>query len=445
VPTYVTDPENPTWFEHERFGLFIHWGLYSVAARHEWVKQREELTTDDYQPYFDHFDPDLYDPTRWAEAAWDAGMRYMVATAKHHDGFCLWDTKLTDYKAGNTPAGRDLLSPMFSAFTERGIRIGAYYSLIDWHHEDFTVDDLHPQRNIADRANLNSGRVFDRYVEYLHAQVEELLTRFDLEYLWLDFSYPPGRFGFPSEMDGKGREHWRSEELLQLVHRIHPRILLNDRLDLDDGYDVITPEQYQPSEWLTRNGQRVRWEACQTFSGSWGYHRDEQEWKSVDQLIRMLVDTVSKGGNLLLNVGPTGRGEFDSRALDRLSGIGEWMRSHERSIRGCTASSFRAPADTRYTQNADRLYLHLFAYPYRHVYLPGLAGKVRYAQFLHDGSQVQVIEPDPDVDVGLTTMGSAGQDTITLELPVNQPASTVPVVELFLSNADARGVRERTG
>ena len=434
MPTFANDPSRPGWLEYERFGLFIHWGLYSVAARHEWVKQREELTTDDYQQYFDHFDPDLYDPTVWAEAAWDAGMRYMVATAKHHDGFCLWESKLTDYHAANTPARRDVLTPMFSAFTKRGIRIGAYYSLIDWHHPDFTVDDLHPQRNVADRTKLNRERKFNRYVDYLHAQVEELLTRFDLEYLWLDFSYPPGRYGFPADIDGKGRDDWRSEELLQLVRKIHPRILVNDRLDLDDGYDVITPEQYQPSEWLTRDGQRVRWEACQTFSGSWGYHRDEQEWKSVDQLVRMLVDTVSKGGNLLLNVGPTGRGEFDQRALDRLSGIGEWMRLHERSIRGCTASTFSAPTDTRYTQNAERLYLHLFAYPYRHIHLPGLAGKVSYAQFLHDGSQVRMMEPDSDVEAGLTTMGSAGPDTITLELPVHQPESPVPVIELFLKD-----------
>jgi alpha-L-fucosidase len=434
VSQFSTNPDNPTWLERERFGLFIHWGLYSVAARHEWMKQREELTDLEYQPYFDRFDPDLYDPALWADAAWDAGMRYMVATTKHHDGFCMWDTALTDYHAGNTPAGRDLLTPMFSAFGERGLRLGGYYSLIDWHHPDFTIDDLHPQRNLPGRAELNAGRLFERYVTYLHGQVEELLNRFELEYLWLDFSYPPGRFGFPADMDGKGRDDWRSADLLALVRSIHPNILVNDRLDLDDGFDVVTPEQYQPTSWLERGGQRVRWEACQTFSGSWGYHRDEAEWKSVDQLLGMLVDTVSKGGNLLLNVGPTGRGEFDQRALDRLAGIGKWMRVHERAIRGCTASDYSAPTDTRYTQRGNRLYLHLLAYPFGHVHLPGLAGKVAYAQFLHDGSQISISEPRPDTEVGLTTMGSAGPDTLTLKLPVAQPPSPVPVIELFLTD-----------
>lgn len=434
MKTFQTNPDQPTWLETERFGLFIHWGLYAAAARHEWVKQREELTDDDYQPYFDHFDPDLYDPELWADAAWNAGMRYMVVTAKHHDGFCLWDTALTDYHAGNTPAGRDLLAPMFDAFRTQGLRTGAYYSLIDWHHPDFTVDDLHPQRNVDDREALNSNRNIERYREYLHGQVRELLTRFNLEYLWLDFSYPPGRFHFPADFDGKGRDHWHSEELLRVVREVAPDILLNDRLDLDDGFDVVTPEQYQPAEWPVHDGDRVRWEACQTFSGSWGYHRDEQDWKSVDQLIVMLIDSVSKGGNLLLNVGPTGRGEFDHRALDRLAGIGRWMHHNERSIRGCTASTFQAPVDARYTQRGNRLYLHLIRYPYRHIHLPGLAGKISYAQFLHDASQIQVIEPESGTEAGLTRMVSPGPDVATLELPVHHPPSAVPVVELFLTD-----------
>jgi alpha-L-fucosidase len=434
MPQYTIDPDGPTWLEHERFGMFIHWGLYSVAARHEWVKKHENLTDAEYQTYFDHFDPDLFDPALWADAAWNSGMRYVVATAKHHDGFCLWDSKLTDYHAGNSGAGRDLLTPLLGAFTDRGIRPGAYYSLIDWHHPDFTVDHLHPQANIAARAELNSGRVIERYAEYLHAQVEELLRRFDLDYLFFDFSYPAGKFRFVDAIDGKDRDDWQSEKLLELVRSIHPKILINDRLDLDDGYDVVTPEQYQPSEWPTRDGQRVRWEACQTFSGSWGYHRDETAWKSVDQLIGMLIDTVSKGGNLLLNVGPTGRGELDQRTLDSLGGIGEWMRVHERSIRGCTASTFVAPPDARYTQRGNRLYLHLLTYPYRHVHLPGLAGKVEYAQFLNDGSQIQVNEPDPNKEAYATQPANVGPDTLTLELPVRQPSTAVPVVELFLKH-----------
>ncbi len=133
-----------SWLTEARFGLFVHWGIYAAAARHEWVKSYERLTDADYQPYFDHFSPDLFDPVRWADDAWDAGMRYLVITTKHHDGFCLWDSKLTDYSAPNTPWGKDLLAPMVDAFRDRGFRIGLYHSLLDWHHPDFPVDSLPP-------------------------------------------------------------------------------------------------------------------------------------------------------------------------------------------------------------------------------------------------------------------------------------------------------------
>ena len=147
IPQPADTPGKTDWFVHDRFGLFIHWGIYAMAARHEWVKQREQITDEGYQPYFDHFNPDLYDPDEWAAAAKDAGMKYAVITSKHHDGFCLWDSQFTDYKAPNTPAGRDLLRPWVEAFRDAGLKIGFYHSLIDWHHPEFTVDGIHPQAN----------------------------------------------------------------------------------------------------------------------------------------------------------------------------------------------------------------------------------------------------------------------------------------------------------
>jgi len=215
-----------------------------------------------------------------------------------------------------------------------------------------------------------------------------------------------------------------------MVRELQPHIILNDRLDLPEGWDMKTPEQYQPREWLRVEGQPVVWEACQTFSGSWGYHRDEASWKSVDQLVQMLVDTVSKGGNLLLNVGPTGRGEFDERALSRLAGIGEWMKRHSRSIYGCTQApdEFKAPQDCRLTYNPEkkRLYVHVFAWPFKHLHLDGFAGKVEYAQLLNDASEVKMTVPPHQ------TPGAEGRNTLTLELPVQKPNVTVPVIELFL-------------
>jgi alpha-L-fucosidase len=417
-----------SWFVHDRFGLFIHWGIYSAAARHEWVKSREKISDEEYQKYFDHFDPDLYDPRIWAQEAKNAGMKYFVVTTKHHDGFCLWDSALTDYKAPNTPAKRDLLRPMVEAFRAEGFKVGFYHSLIDWHHPDFPIDGLHPLRDNMEARERNKERDIRRYRQYLHGQVRELLTQFGkIDIMWFDFSYSRMDWGWAK---GKGKDDWDSETLLAMTRQLQPGIIVNDRLELDG--DIRTPEQYQPRGWLMVNGKPVVWEACHTFNGSWGYDRDNLDWKPVDMLIRMLVDTVSKGGNFLLNVGPNARGEFEPKAIERLRGIGEWMRLHGRAIYGCTASDFTPPPDCRYTQRGNRLYLHLFAWPYRHVHLDGLADRVEYAQLLNDASEIKMLRIDPHQQAQNTTMGGVGENTLTLELPVQKPPVAVPVIELFL-------------
>ena len=417
------------WFVHERFGLFVHWGLYAVPARHEWVQNRERITEQDYRRYFDTFDPDLYDPEAWAREAYDAGMRYVVLTTKHHDGFCLWDSALTDYKAPSTPAGRDLVRPFVDAFRAAGMRIGFYHSLIDWHHPEFPVDGIHPMRDDAGFIEREKQRDIAVYRDYLHGQVRELLTGYGrIDVMWFDFSYTDRWWG------GKGKEDWGSEELMAMVRELQPGIIVNDRLEV--GGDLVTPEQYQPARAPERDGEPVLWEACQTLNGSWGYDRDNLDWKSPEMLVQMLVDTVSKGGNLLLNVGPTARGEFEPRALDRLGAFREWMRRHERSIRGCTASAHVPPPDCRYTQRGDRLYLHLFAWPFRHVHLEGLAGRVTAARLLSDGSEIAVSVIEPGQAGQNTTMAGMPPGTLTLELPIQPPPGVlVPVVELHLSEA----------
>ena len=397
VPQPAPTTGDTSWFTNDRFGLFIHWGLYAMPARHEWVKTNEMMSDEHYQRYFKHFDPDLYDPTIWAKAAAYAGMKYFVITTKHHDGFCLWDSKLTDWKSTKTPCGKDLLRPMVEAFNAEGLRTGFYHSLIDWTHPEYVIDNRnHPQRQNPERAALNQKRNQMKYADYLHGQVRELLTEYgNVDVLWFDFSFPdktnPGDFSL-----GKGRQAWRSEELYKLVRELRPSIILNDRIDVDGTWDIKTPEQFQPQSWVHVDGKPVVWEACQTFSGSWGYHRDESSWKSIDMLVQMLIDTVSKGGNLLLNVGPTGRGEFDVRALDRLEGLGKWMHHHSRSIYGCTQApaDFKAPADSRLTYNPDtnRIYIHLYAWPFKHLHLKGQAwaDRIEYVQLLNDASEIEV-------------------------------------------------------
>ncbi|MFC5802665.1 alpha-L-fucosidase [Streptomyces formicae] len=410
-------------FQSWRFGLFVHWGLYSAAARHEWVKYRERLTDDQYQPYFDTFDPDLYEPSAWAALAREAGMRYAVLTTKHHDGFCLWDSDLTDYKVTRTPHGRDAVGPFADAFRAAGLGIGFYHSLIDWHHPDFTVDSHHPQRDDAAARAGNAERDMNRYTDYLHGQVQELLTRYgDVDIMWFDFSYPDKDIHEQPITDGKGRTAWASERLVRTVRSLQPDILLNDRLDLPASADFTTAEQFQPAGPVMVDGRPVVWEGCQTLNGSWGYDRDNLDDKPADLLVRMLVDSVSKDGNLLLNVGPNARGEIDPRAVRTLREIGAWMRLHSAAIHDAGPSTHQAPDGCRYTQRGDRLYLHLFSWPMKHVRLPGLAGRARYARFLNDHSEVRRTEP----------AAAHEGDALTLELPIQRPDVAVPVVELAL-------------
>ncbi len=423
------------WWTEARFGLFVHWGLYALPARHEWVRSRERMSDEAYDRYFARFDPDLYDPRAWARVAREAGMRYIVVTAKHHDGFCLWDTKLTDFKATRTPCGRDLIRPLVEAARAEGLRIGFYYSLLDWHHPEYTVDAFHPMRDDPAFVEKAKARDLDRYVEYLAGQLRELLTGYGrIDTLFLDYSFPGP--------NGKGRNEWRSESLIRMIRELQPGIIVNDRLDLLDvpgGWDYRTPEQFMPREGVTVEGRPVPWETCQTFSGSWGYHRDESSWKSSRQLVVMLIETVSKGGNLLLNVGPTGRGTFDERALGRLRAIGRWMEKNARSIYGCTQApaEFATPAGTllTYDPRSGRLYVHVLEWPLGTLALDGLAGRVEYAQLLHDASEVPFTEKGGETGFMPGARGNEGKNALTLRLPIVKPDVEVPVVELFLKKA----------
>ena len=423
--TQRTLQDTINWWQDARFGMFIHWGLYAMAARHEWIKNQEEIKDEDYQNYFDFFNPDLFNPKDWAAMAKKAGMKYFVITTKHHEGFCLWDSKHTDYKATNTPCGKDLLREVVGAFRAEDIKVGFYYSLLDWHHPEFTIDPLHPQRNDEKACAQNKDKDMSKYAQYIRDQVRELLTEFgEIDILWFDFSY-----------QSKGHEAWESEKLLKMIRELQPQVLVNNRLDLDMEPDFVTPEQYTPSEgFKKKDGSPMPWEGCQTFSGSWGYFRDETSWKSPEMLVQMLVNHVSRGGNLLMNVGPTARGEFDYRAVAALETYADWMKYHSRSIYSCIAApeGFEAPDDCRYTYNPETncLYLHFFAWPFKAVHLKGLAGKAKYAQLLNDASEIKMREASSDIHAGLNE--KSPEAALTLELPVIKPPVTVPVIELFL-------------
>ena len=427
--TEVEKNERLSWWTNDRFGMFIHWGTYALAGRHEWVKKNERINDDNYQKYFNNFNPDLFDPAEWAKMAKEAGMKYAVITTKHHEGFTLFDSEYTEYKVTNTPYGKDALKEWVDAFRAEGLKVGFYYSLIDWHHPDYTIDRVHPQsaRSDEDYLSLNENRDMKVYRKYLKEQLTEILTNYGkVDILWLDYSFP-GK-------NGKDRDDWGSVELMKLVRKLQPGIIVNDRADLKEyqgGWDFTTPEQFKVAEWPTYEGKRIPWETCQTFSGSWGYYRDELTWKNKRQLLVLLIESVSKGGNVLLNVGPTGRGTIDDRAQAALSNMGDWMKVNGRSIYGCTQApdEFVKPDNSLLTYNPEtnRLYIHLLDYPLQNFTLTGMKGKIKYAQFLHDASEILIKQPR-----GHWIKKDMGEQDINLALPVNKPNVEIPVIELIL-------------
>ena len=426
-PPPIEDPLNANadygWFLQNRFGLFIHFGLYSAGARHEWVMNHENMTDQEYRRYFEHFDPDHFDAKAWARMAKQAGMKYVVLTAKHHEGFANWDTRQTDFKVTNTPFHRDVVRETVDAFRAEGIKIGFYYSLLDWHHPDFPVDGLHPMRDNEAFRKANAGRDIKKYAAFVRAQITELLSNYGtIDYLWFDFSYGSRDWGWSK---GKGAKEWESEELIELVHKLQPKILVNNRLGLPGG--VETPEQRPPGK---QSGPLKLVEECNTLNGSWGYDRDNLNWKTPEMLVRLLIESVSKGANLLLNIGPTARGEFDPKARDALNQIGGWTYANGRSIYGAGPSNYTPPNGVLYTQHGDRLYAHLLTYPIGTLELPGLAGKVTYAQFLHDASEVEIQEGGKNRKSNRNE--PVGDGSVRLKLPAVRPNQLVPVIELFI-------------
>ncbi len=382
------------WFVQARFGMFIHWGLYAVPARGEWVRSNERMPEEKYMPFFREFDPSAADPKAWVQAAKEAGMGYVILTAKHHDGFCLFDSELTDFKSTNTPMGRDIVREFLEAGREAGLKVGLYYSLIDWHHPDFPHygDRYHPMR--SDPAASNEERDFERYLAYMHGQVKELCTRYGrLDVLWFDFSY-----------DQLRGEAWRANELADMVRTLQPGILLNNRLEVSgEGFgslaqgepapchgDFVSPERMVPPEGLfDPQGRPLYWETCTTMNHSWGYCAGDPWYKPASLLLKKLVECVSKGGNFLLNVGPDGNGRIPRQAMDTLKYLGQWMQINGESIRGCGPSGMEKPEWGRITRRENVLYLHIYENALGPLPLYGIfAEKIRAMRLLQDGREI---------------------------------------------------------
>ncbi len=353
------------WWREARFGLFLHWGLYALPAGEwngatgygEWIQHSAHIPVETYEEFVAKFDPVDFDADEWVRIAKEAGMRYIVITTKHHDGFCLFDSEDSYYDIRSTPFARDVMAELAEACRRQDMRIGWYHSIMDWHHPDYL-----PRRSWEDRPADTAD--FERYVAYLHGQVEELLTDYgEIGVMWFD---------------GEWEETWTHEHgraLYELCRELQPDVIVNNRVDKGRGGmagmtaagdyvgDFGTPEQEIPPTGLPG----VDWETCLTMNDNWGYNRADHAWKSAHDLIRTLVDVASKGGNLLLNVGPTARGTFPAPALERLNEIGTWMDAHGEAIYGTVASPLESVPWGRCTlrpgDGTSLLYLCVFDWP----------------------------------------------------------------------------------
>jgi len=407
------------WWREARFGMFIHWGLYAILAGEwkgrkaprigEWIMHDLQIPLDEYTALAGQFNPVKYDAREWARIAKDAGMKYIVITSKHHDGFCLWDSRVGDYDIMTTPYKRDLLKPLAEECKKAGLRFCTYHSILDWRHPDYL-----PRRKWDTRPA--GGASFDRYVNYLKAQLKEIVTNYD-----------PGVMRF----DGEWEATWTHElgvDLYNYVRGLNPDIIVNNRVDKgrkgmqgltkegDFKGDFGTPEQEIPPNGLPG----VDWESCMTMNDTWGYRSDDHRWKSGEQLIRNLVDIASKGGNFLLNVGPTAEGLIPQPSVGRLAAMGRWMKTNGEAIYGATASPIGQPAWGRCTAKPGKLYLHVFDWPKDGKLLVPMASQATKARLLADERK--------SLPVTKTEQGA------TIQLPPTAPDAIASVVELEIKN-----------
>jgi alpha-L-fucosidase len=359
IPPTPDQVRRMQWWHAAKFGMFIHFGLYSQHARHEWAMENEAIPIGEYAQLAKEFNPRPGCQREWAKLAKAAGMKYMVMTTKHHEGFCNFDTKLTDYCATKQGPGRDLVREYVEAARAEGLRVGFYYSLMDWHHPDGA-------RCATDEAARK------RFVDYTHGLIRELLTNYGkIDVLWYDVSWP---------LDAKG---WESERMNKMVFELQPDIIVNNRNHLPG--DFSTPEQKIVAE---TNGRA--WESCMTLNDSWGYQRADDNWKSAKTIVRNLITCTRDGGNYLLNIGPRPDGSVPEPSVEVLTEVGRWMQTNGDTIYKSDLCQPRRSSYASFTRAGSTLFMHVHFWPGSDVSIGGLQVKVKSARLLKDNKPVTV-------------------------------------------------------
>ncbi|MEQ1933149.1 MAG: alpha-L-fucosidase [Fimbriimonadaceae bacterium] len=432
------------WFREARFGMFIHWGLYAIPAgkwgtatgHGEWIRETAQIPVEEYEKFQSQFNPTKFNANEWASIAKHAGMKYVVITTKHHDGFGLFDSKLTDWDVMKTPFKRDIMTEISKAYRGAGLNVGWYHSIMDWHHPDYLP------RRTWETTRTAEGADFNRFEKYLHGQVTELLTNYGkIDMMWFDGEWE------------RTWNHQLGERLYKLCRKLQPNVIVNNRVDVGrDGMagmsgkgfygDYGTPEQEVPAKGIPG----ATWESCITTNTHWGYNAYDKNYKSGKELLHLLIDVVSKGGNLLLNVGPRADGTFPPEQVERLAHIGKWMKGNSDSIYGTTASPFGALPYGRCTQKGKTLFLHVYAPPKDGIVrLPNLATGVKSAKVLATGQKLAADLTDAGVAIkAVGIKWDADATVIALELTaapliINPPTFSVSGVNKVTGAVDFVG------
>ena len=435
------------WWREARFGLFIHWGLYAVPAGEwngetnhaEWIRTTAKIPLEVYDKFVGQFNPVKFNADEWVRLAKQAGMKYIVITSKHHDGFCLFDSKYTDFDVMSAPFQRDILKELSEACRRAGLKMCWYHSIMDWHHPDYL-----PRRD-WETTRSTEGADFSRYAQHLKNQLSELVGNYgEIGVLWFD---------------GEWENTWNHEygrEIYNYVRGLQPGIIINNRVDVgragmegltkkgDYVGDFGTPEQEIPPQGLPG----VDWETCMTMNDHWGYNKNDQNWKSAEDLIRKLADISSKGGNFLLNVGPTAEGVFPEPSVERLQAMGKWMEVNSEAIYGTTASPFKSLEWGRCTQKpvagGTRLYLHVFDWPSGgKLIVPGIFNQPRKCYLLADQKKQNLkVEREGDALVvdAPAEAPDAVNSVVVLEVngkpDVSDPPSIAADQDIFVDTID---------
>jgi alpha-L-fucosidase len=393
------------WWHQARFGMFIHFGLYSQLGRHEWAMEEEGIPVAEYQQLAKQFNPKPHAARAWAKLAKAAGMKYMVMTTKHHEGFCLFDTKLTDYCAPKQAAGRDLVAEYVEAARGEGLHFGFYYSLMDWHHTDGALCK-------TDEAARR------RFVDYIHGQVREICSNYGkVDVLWYDVNWP------------LTPEGWESEKMNKMVRQLQPDILINNRSGIPE--DFTTPEQHIQA-------YSTPWEACMTMNDSWGYQHADDNWKSPKTVVRNLLTCTRDQGNYLLNIGPKPDGSIPEPSVQILTAVGKWMDKHSDLIHKADRCQVKHSEFAQFTRQGNTLFVHAYFWPGETLAVGGLQTKVLSAKLYPSGQPVKfeqeqfrvrflglpAIAPDPlATTIAVECDGEPAQDQNAIR--VNRKRETV--------------------